>query len=500
MGIVQRQAFLNTIINYIGVIIGFLNIVILFPLFLSQEEFGLTRLVLSLATTMAQLSAFGVHRIAIKFFPIFRDKPNKNNGLLKIMLIISSLGFILVTGIYLLLKMTILDYYKDDSELFSDYFIWIPIATFGFLLFLVFESFLQALRKTVFTNFLRNVFIRFYWLIILVLYYYGYFSFFSFMIFFMIGYFLTAILCIIQLMLLNEFSIDTNSKYQKKRILKPLINYGFFTLLSGTTLVLVVNVDLIMIGAMMPSEKLTNIAVYAIATYIVTIIYIPSNSLSRISAPIIAYDWKKRNLKNISEFYKKSSVILVFFGGLIYGCIALNIDSLLSFLKPEYSEAKSIILLLGLARVFDMASGLNLVILTVTRFYRTEAVLAILLLVLVIITNIIFIPIYGIFGAALGTTIVFFTFNIVVFIYIWSKLKMQPFSMQTLYMTLLGILAALTVLIIPFEFSSPIIIILIKTSIFVILYFVPVYLLKISPDVNNLADKLLFNRLRKLKG
>src|SRR5690606_3782442 len=149
---------------------------------------------------------------------------------------------------------------------------------------------------------------------------------------------------------------------------------------------------------------------------------------SRISAPIVAYDWKHRNLSNIESFYKKSSVILLFFGGLIFGCLVLNIDALLGFLKPEYIHAKEIILLLGLARVFDMASGLNMVIITVTRFYRAEAILAILLLILVCITNLIFIPIYGIYGAALGTTVVLVAFNIIVFIFLLVKLKMQPYT------------------------------------------------------------------------
>lgn len=497
MGIIQRQALLNTIVNYLGIIIGFVNVVILFPLFLSQEEFGLTRLVLSLATTMAQLSSFGVHRIAIKFFPVFRKETHKNNGLLSLLLIISSAGFIVVTSIYLIFKPTILQFYSDDSALFSNYYSWIPLVTFGFLLFLVFESFLQALRKTVFTNILRNVIIRIYWLIAILFYYYGFCTFFQFMLIYMMGYFLTAALCVIELMKSGEFVFDTNPNFYKKRILKPLLNYGTYSILSGVTLILVINVDLLMIGALLPENKLESVGIYAIATYIVSIIYIPANALSRISAPIVAYDWKHKNLQNIADFYKKSSVILSFLGMLLFGCIAINIDNLLALMKPEFIQAKYIILTLGLARIFDMASGLNLVILTVTRFYRSEALLAVLLLVLVIITNLIFIPIYGVYGAAIGTAAVFLVFNVIVFIYIWKKLKMQPYSWATFIMLLTGFTAGAIVYFIPFTLENKIILISLKSSIFVLLYSLPIYYFKISLDINSFVNKYLPNGIWK---
>jgi O-antigen/teichoic acid export membrane protein len=491
LGIVQRQAFQNTIINYIGVVIGFLNIVILFPLFLSEDEFGLTRLVLSMATTLAQVSSFGVHRIAVKFFPVFRKELHKNNGLMVIMISLSAIGFIIITLLYFLFRFKILGYYKDDSSLFSDYYMWIPLASLGFLVFLVFESFLQALRKTVFTNLLRNVIIRIYWLATILLYYYGYLSFFGFMIIFMLGYFFTAALCIVQLSKIGEFVFDLNKEYTRKRIIKPILNYGFYNLLSGTTLILVTNIDLLMIGALMPEEKLKNIGIYAIATYIVSMIYIPTTSLTRISAPIVAYDWRNRNLKNIEDFYKKSSVILAFLGGIIFGGIATNLQDLLSFMKPEYAQAYTIILVLGFARVFDMAAGLNHVILTVTRFYRVDAFLAIFLLILVVITNYIFIPLYGIIGAAIASTVVFISSNIIVFLFIWIKLNMQPYSWATFAMLLFGIMAGIIAYHIPVFSDNKLFMIFIRSIIFVILYFTPVYLLKISPDINQMTNNIL---------
>lgn len=494
MGIIQRQAFLNTFINYAGVVIGFVNVVILFPLFLSQEEFGLTRLVLSLISVMAQMSSFGVHRIAIKFFPIFRKEERKNNGLFLMLFLLSLSGTIIISLIYFLFKQPILYYYQDEASLFNDYYKWIPLATLGMVVFIVFESFLQALRKTVFTNFLRNIVVRVYWLVALLFYYKGYCTFYQFMLIYMLGYFFTAALCVLQLMANKELSFDVNKMYLKSRLLKPMVNYGAYTIFSGLTLILVVSVDTLMIGALLPENKLTFVGIYAVATYIASVIFIPSSALSRIASPLIAHDWRAKNLKNIDELYKKSSVLMSFAGGIIFGAIAINIDEILVLMKPEFTVTKYVVLVLGFSRLLSMTFGVNYAILVVTKFYRAETFLAIFLLVLVVITNLIFIPIYSILGAAIGTGLAIVIFNILTFIYIRHKIKLQPFSFKTLYMLIIGCVAGVITYFLPLIIENHIISIITKSAIFCFLYTFPVYLFKISEDINSVIDKYLFRK------
>lgn len=494
MGIIQRQAFFNTFINYAGVLIGFVNVVILFPLFLNQEEFGLTRLVLSLISVMAQMSSFGVHRIAIKFFPIFRKEEHKNNGLFLMLFLLSISGTIIISLLYFLFKQPILHYYQDEAGLFSDYYKWIPLATLGMVVFIVFESFLQALRKTVFTNFLRNIVVRLYWLVALFFYYKGYYNFHQFMMIYMLGYFFTAALCVVQLMASKELSFDVNKMYLKSRLLKPMVNYGAYTIFSGLTLILVVSVDTLMIGALLPENKLTFVGIYAVATYITSVITVPNAALARIASPLIAHDWRIKNLKNIDEVYKKSSVLMSFAGGIIYGAIAINIDEILSLMKPEFAAAKYVVLVLGFSRVLSMTFGVNYAILVVTKFYRAETFLAIFLLLVVIITNYFFIPIYGMLGAALGTAFAIILFNILMFLYIKYKINLQPFTIKTLNMLLIGGFAASIVYFLPLSVENHIVSITIKSVIFVFLYILPVYLFKISEDINLVVDKYLFKR------
>ena len=56
MGVFLKQSFWTSVIIYLGVIIGFINSLILFPKYLSTEEIGLLRQIISAATLLLPLS------------------------------------------------------------------------------------------------------------------------------------------------------------------------------------------------------------------------------------------------------------------------------------------------------------------------------------------------------------------------------------------------------------------------------------------------------------
>ncbi|MCW8939266.1 MAG: polysaccharide biosynthesis C-terminal domain-containing protein, partial [Flavobacteriales bacterium] len=163
-------------------------------------------------------------------------------------------------------------------------------------------------------------------------------------------------------------------------------------------------------------------------------------------------------------------------------------------MKPEFAAAKYVVLVLGFSRLLSMTFGVNYAILVVTKFYRAETFLAIFLLVLVVVTNLFFIPIYGILGAAMGTAIAIIMFNILMFLYIKYKINLQPFTVKTLNMLLIGGFAAAITYFLQLSIENHIVSIITKSAIFCFLYILPVYLLKVSEDINSVIDKYLFRR------
>ena len=61
MGIVKRDSISITILSYAGAAIGYVNKILLFPNFLSEEQVGLTSILVSLAMIYAQFSALGIN-------------------------------------------------------------------------------------------------------------------------------------------------------------------------------------------------------------------------------------------------------------------------------------------------------------------------------------------------------------------------------------------------------------------------------------------------------
>src|SRR5436190_2462408 len=85
MGILAKQTMRNAILAYIGLFLGFLNVAILYPRILAEDEFGLTRLLVSIATIAGACAQFGMDNTIVRYFPYFRDGAKRNQGLLTLL-------------------------------------------------------------------------------------------------------------------------------------------------------------------------------------------------------------------------------------------------------------------------------------------------------------------------------------------------------------------------------------------------------------------------------
>ena len=61
MGIVQRNSITITILSYLGILIGYVNKILLLTNFLTEEQVGLVNILTGLAVLYAQFSALGIN-------------------------------------------------------------------------------------------------------------------------------------------------------------------------------------------------------------------------------------------------------------------------------------------------------------------------------------------------------------------------------------------------------------------------------------------------------
>ncbi|MCK4664785.1 MAG: oligosaccharide flippase family protein [Bacteroidales bacterium] len=111
MGVIQKQSISGVIYSYIGVGLGFFITVILFTRFLSTEQIGLLRLLVSYSTIIAMFASLGINSVTIKLFPYFRNVEKKHHGYLGIALLVSLIGFFIAPVI------TILSLYCGNTSL-----------------------------------------------------------------------------------------------------------------------------------------------------------------------------------------------------------------------------------------------------------------------------------------------------------------------------------------------------------------------------------------------
>ena len=81
MGVIARQSIRGALANYLGVAIGFFTTFFVLTDCLSQEEIGLTRVMVDAAMLFSGLAQLGTNASIIKFFPFFKSEDGKNHGI-----------------------------------------------------------------------------------------------------------------------------------------------------------------------------------------------------------------------------------------------------------------------------------------------------------------------------------------------------------------------------------------------------------------------------------
>ena len=102
MGIVRKQSIINALSSYVGIILGAINTILIFPnVFNDQpEHWGLIQLIIAYAIVGATYTTFGTPRILIRFFPKVKEK----GQLLFLGIILPIVGFLLAVIAYYLFK------------------------------------------------------------------------------------------------------------------------------------------------------------------------------------------------------------------------------------------------------------------------------------------------------------------------------------------------------------------------------------------------------------
>ena len=477
MGVIQKQGLLNTVITYSGVVIGFVSLLFIQPQLLTSSELGLIRILLAFATIVATIMPLGVGNINTKFFPHFRNKEKKHFGYFGLMLLFLLVGFIICASLILVFKGKIIEVYSEQSPLFVNYFyLAIPFALI-IAFVAVLNTYVSSLYKTVAVTFWDSIMNKILFVVVIVLYYFGFLSFDLFVFSFVGLYALQVLFLLIYAVVTDSVSLKINFSKVKSVGLKPMVKYGLLLSLASISSWLKF-IDTVMIGAFL---ELDFVGIFTVTSFIALIIDIPLVSLEKISNVQIAKFWVENNLEGIKSIYKKSVKYLMLIGGLLLIGILLNIEDMLSFLPQEYANAKNVTVIASIGAFINISTGLNNAVLFNSNNYVYGTYLLLLLLVLAVINNLIFIPLWGIEGAAFASAFSVVIYNMIKFLIIKIKFKMQPYDLNALKILLIISITFIIGYVLP-SFDFTIFSMIFRSVIVSIIYVSLVYLFRIVPE------------------
>ena len=498
MGIVAKQSIWNTITLFTGVFLGAINTMILFPMMLEADEYGLTRIIVTIGLLGGQFAMLGMPSVLIKFLHKFRKSEGNSYGILRFVIITCMAGAaIVVSCLYFGKSVVLLPYENNAKALGDNYFLLIPFVFFVVVNGVI-SQYLKAVFHSVYQLVISEIFMRVAQTFLLLLYYFDLFSFDFFMLCFVLIYGMQSLLLLAYLVKIKEFDITQDKEVMTSKNRLNFFKYGIANFFSGLGFKLSNMIDVLMIGSMVgvgENQGLKAIAVYSLAVFMSSVIEIPSRAISNIAFPLVGKAWANNNIEEVKNLYKKTAINQLVVGGLIFIGIWINIDQIIAILVEisqesfDYSSIKYVVFFLGLAKLFHIASGINGGIIMTSKYYLYGTYITISLIFITLFTNWIFIPIYGIVGAALATAISLLLFNLVSFLFLLVKFKMQPFTIKTFLTVIIGFSAFFLTQLLP-EIESPILSVFLQSTVVLCIYIPLIVVFKISEDINALAHKV----------
>ena len=499
MGIVQKDAIRTSIISFVGLILGYLNKGFLFVLLFSRAEVGLVNLVMNISLLFAQFANLGTIYSTWRFFPFFRNSDRKHFGFLLANFLLVLMGILLFTGVILVSKDAIVANYEKNSHLFVDYYFMVIPLGISIVLFQLFENHMRGMQENVLPVIMQDVVLRVLTTLLLLAAFMSWINFSQFFLCYVFLHFLAPFYLFIYLIRKGELHFSLKSIQISKRFQKIIISYSSFSYVNSLATIIVVSLDSLMIAKY---NGLSDTGVYTTTLLLISAVLFPYRSVIRVSSPLVSKQWKERNKVGMQELYQKSSSIGLLLGLLGFLIVWLPIKEIFSFI-PGYEGGIWVFFFLMIGRVVDMYYGLNGVILSTSKKYKSDFVFTMLLIVCVYGFNLYLIPKYGIVGAAISTGFVYVFYNVLRGYYISKVYGLKPFQFAQGKLILAFIFFTLLYYVISFmtdDFSfinSPFLRIITKEILLFGGFIIPIYWLNLEPESVGFVKKYLKKSFKK---
>ena len=478
MSVVARQSFKYSIIGYLGFLLGTISAIFIFPF--DMVFYGKLRFVLSATLMLVPFVVFGLSYSNVYFFGKAKEE-GKHQNLFSLSLVGVGINFLIfLLGFFAFFY--IFSSFQEDSELWDMKRLILPMVLV-MSLSAVFNRYISNFKRIVVPNIFENIFPKLANLGAFCLFFFlgtsekiSYGFFLGVFVLGLIGY-------VLYTNKLEKIAPDFSTDFIKKdKLWKEILNYSFYGFLGNLGSFLALNISNYMIGEKLSFEEN---GIYSTVFSVVQLISIPAMGLYNISAPIISKHFADDTIKDLDVYYKKTSLSLFFLGLVLFSCIAVGYPYLTDFMPKSGKlllEAQPLVWVIGFALLFELATGFNSHIISMSKYYRFNIYVMLFLAVLTTSLNFYFInkTSLGILGISISYAVSLTIFNLTKIAFNYYQFKVSPFTIEMLYSVILATLAISVAIVLP-NFSNSFLNLVYKPALVLIIFFVGNHFMRIYP-------------------
>lgn len=476
----SKQALLFSIINYIGVAIGMISTLFIYP---NDKEFlGIVRFIDGFAQILYPIMVLGASTALLNFQPRlneFLQRKLFSYSVVSIALMIICCGFFV--SVFYFLEVT-----KN-----TEYYIY------GFII-AVFLAFIDLMKRqaynlqkiavpTFFEKIVPKITLPFAFILVL------YFSFnikealsiytFSFLLIFVA----------VAWYLLRIFKPVYTFKYQdlfQEISKKEYYKYSLYAFCASLGSFFAFRIDSVMIPQFISNQANGD---FNIGVNLANALMIPATGIFALYSPLISDALKKNDFNFLKSKYVDVAKNLYFIGILMFGCVLLGISDFIALLPTaqKLQDTVPVLYILGINVILNMATGFNTEIIAYSKFYKFNLIAILSLAVLNIGLNYFILTQtdYGIVGVAYASLFSMLFFNIIKLIFIYNKFHLIPMN-QSYFKTIITSLIILTICyVLPLESLAKYAFVF-RCLFFVISFIGLVFITGWVPELNNNINKI----------
>lgn len=448
VGTLARQTSWIALLTSAGLVLGFVNMSLLYPRYLPAAEFGLTRLVVSIAIVSAQIAQLGLEGTVIRYYPYFRGRTSRNGGLFRAALVVGTLGAILGSLLLLLFHGRLSEWFNDRSGLYGTHGLVVLPLLLAEVYYLLLRGASRAVHRSIPPVFAREFLLRALQTVLIVVHVWLDLPFSLFLGLFTGTFVLTSVALIADLWKAGVFAFKVDPVRPPKRLRRSMARYAVVTLGVGVSGVAAGNVDQVMLAAML-TNGLEYVAYYAVAMMMASVVMIPSRAMTMPALPLIAEAWRKRDHESIRSLNIRSTTVLMTLGFYVALCVCTNTGSIYAWMKPEYRMGAQALVVLCISNLANLAGGLGGSIIGMSRNFLFDASSGLLYIGLNVVLDFIFIQWWGMNGVAwssLVSTVIVVGWRTA---FLWRQFGFWPYDGTALLKVLVAAVVSLAVWWIP---------------------------------------------------